>query len=348
MHTYPHAPVTLQASYYDGISARPQAVTLSIDAAGLRIAGDSFVHYVPLHEVQWPERTRHGMRKAHFAHGGVVQCADSTAWDHWYAASGQRESLLIKLQQSWRGVAICLFVLIALLVGLQQWGLPVISRAVVAVTPLSVDAALGQSSLKAIDEQLMEPSQLPAAEQTRLREAFTRTLTHSSAQIPDWQLVFRHSPVVGANAFALPGGTMVMTDELVELVDGDEQVITAVLAHELTHVSHRHGLRMLVQVTALSAIASMVLGDFSSVLASAPVILGQASYSRDAEREADAGAVEILRAAGISPQVMVVLFEKLAAQHAEKNDPRDSLGIAFSSHPADAERIAFFEHAATQ
>jgi Zn-dependent protease with chaperone function len=237
-----------------------------------------------------------------------------------------------------------------------QWGLPWAARAVVAVTPQSVDASLGQASLSAIDDSLMQPSKLALAEQTRLREAFTKALAAQPAgSVPDWQLVFRKSQI-GPNAFALPGGTMVMTDEMVELVGGDDKIITAVLAHELGHVRHRHGLRMLVQATVLAGVTSVVLGDFSTTLAGVPLLLGQSSYSRDAEKEADAEAVRILKAAGISPEVMVTLFEKLAAKTLPpEKESRDKeaarsdsswLGISFASHPSDAERIAYFKQAA--
>ena len=211
-----------------------------------------------------------------------------------------------------------------------------------------------------IDDRLMRPSRLPADEQNRLRAALAQALSVLPAgSVPAWQLVFRKSRI-GPNAFAVPGGTLVMTDELVELVDRDAQVITAVLAHEMGHVRHRHGLRMLVQATVLSGLASVVLGDFSALLAGVPVLLGQASYSREAEREADTEAVRILQAAGISPLVMVSLFGKLeknrqsqeaeagGATPARTQEPtaQDAwLGIAFASHPSDAERIRFFRNA---
>jgi predicted Zn-dependent protease len=66
------------------------------------------------------------------------------------------------------------------------------------------------------------------------------------------------------------------------------------------------------------------------------------AYSRDAEREADAHAVRLLRAARVSPRVMKRLFDRLARQHGE--GPY-ALGIALSSHPADAERRRRFENA---
>jgi Zn-dependent protease with chaperone function len=339
-------PTQLQASYFDGVSAKAKPVTLWIDAQSLHIQGDGVQRSVPLREVQWPERTRHGMRKAHFQSGGAVQTPHTAEWDTWRASHGHSESWLVNVQQSWRWVAVFTVGLVALFAALQMWGLPVAARAIVAFVPTSVDASLGEASLSAIDQQLMKPSKLPLAEQQRLQAAFAQAVATLPADtVPPWRLVFRQSRI-GANAFALPGGTIVMTDELVQLVGGDAQVITAVLGHELGHVQQRHGLRMLVQVTVLGTLSSAVLGDFSTLLASVPVLMGHASYSRDAEREADAAAVQLLKRAGISPLVMVTMFDKLNEKRGDKEGTW--LGIAFASHPADAERIQFFKNAAAQ
>jgi Zn-dependent protease with chaperone function len=335
-------------------------VTLQLQGKVLHIQGEGVDLQMPWADVQWPERTRAYVRVAHFKSGGSLQCADGAAWDDWRAAAGQRESWVVTLQQSWRWVLFSTVLLIALLFALQRWGVPVAARAVVAVTPLSVDRALGDAVLTAVDQQFMQASQLPVAEQVRLRQALSRAVAAMPAgSVPAWQLVFRKSRI-GPNAFALPGGTLVMTDELVTLLKADEQVIVGVLAHELGHVRHRHGLRMLVQVGALGAMASLLVGDFSSVLASIPVFLGQASYSRDAERQADEESVRIMLAAGISPAVMVTLFDRLAEKKqksaqaakpgddASKKESEAPLGIAFASHPADAERVRYFKQQALQ
>ena len=109
---------------------------------------------------------------------------------------------------------------------------------------------------------------------------------------------------------------------------------------------------MLVQATVLGALGAVVLGDFSTVLAAVPALLGQAHYSRQAEHEADVYAVRLLKAAGISPSVMLTLFDKMAQQRKAKapsgtpsNEGANWIGIAFASHPSDAERIAFFRAA---
>ncbi len=350
-------PHTLPAVYFDGTSARAWPVQLQLRGKHLHVRGDGFEHTVDTRQIQWPERTQHGKRVAHFADGGSVQCANPLAWDAWRRNSGQRESSVVQLQQSWRGVTASVLALVALLAALQVWGLPAAASALVAVTPLSVDAALGESALSAIDQHVMKPSKLPMQTQADIRNAFQRNLqTLPPGSVPEWKLEFRQS-TMGPNAFALPGGTMVLTDEMVELVQGNEQVITAVLAHELGHVKHRHGLRMLVQATVLGGLGAAVLGDFSTLLAAVPALLGQAHYSRAAEREADAHAVAVLKGASISPAVMVTLFEKLeqarTAKSRKPSEPKPQastegswLGIAFASHPTDAERIQYFRDAA--
>ena len=346
-------PSTLTVDYFDGRSARSTPVRLHLAGELLLIDGEGVARREPVGAVQWPERTRHGARVAHLADGASLHCADALAWDRWMRAGGHRESAVVAAQQSWRGVLVSLALIVLALAAIYEWGVPAAARAAVALLPRSVDATIGEQALASIDEHLMKPSRLPDAQQQRLRAAFERAVaTLPPGEAPAYRLLFRSSEA-GPNAFALPGGSIILTDELVSLVGGDEQVITGVLAHELGHVRHRHGMRLLVQVTALGAVASLVVGDFSALLAGVPALLGQAGYSRDAEREADAEAVRVLRAAAISPRVMVTFFERIADWR-EEEEGQDApagagdswLGIAIASHPADAERIRFFEQAA--
>ena len=340
----------LQADYFDGQSARAHPVTLQRLGDELVVSGDGIARRAPLRAVQWPERTRHGARIAHLPGGGSVHCTDSGAWDAWMRSAGPAESWVVVVQQSWRGVFAALAVTVALLAGMYTWGLPWFARTVVAWVPSHVDDSVGEAALDWVDEELMQPSALPPETQQRLRASFeTAVRSLPPSDVPAHRIEFRKSRI-GPNAFALPGGTIVMTDELVKKMAGDEAALVGVLAHELGHVRHRHGVRMLVQVGALSAVSALVLGDFSGLLAGVPVWLGQASYSRDAEREADAESARVLKAAGMSPLAMVRFFEAMGQRDGKKrNDDgggESLLGIAIASHPADAERIEFFRQAA--
>jgi len=361
----------MTVDYFDGRSARAHAARLHIEGDRLHIDGEQVSRTVPLSDVVWPERTRHGARVAHLADGASMHSRDSAEWDEWMKATGRSESLVVKAQQSWRWVCASVAVLVVALVTGYQWGLPWAARKAVAVLPHSVDESIGESALESIDKHWMKPSALPLEQQERIRAAFeSAAATLPEPTVASHRLVFRKS-MIGPNAFALPGGTMVMTDELVKRVGGDEAILVGVLGHELGHLRQRHGMHMLAQVSALGAVSAMLFGDFNALLAAAPVWLGQASYSRDAEREADAESVRLMKAAGLSPMVMVRFFEILAMPNPDegkaeakeggaetspkpiddKAAPREPghrswLGIAIASHPADAERIAFFRNAA--
>lgn len=379
------------ADYFNGRSARPRRVWLQMAGDLLEIRGDEILLQVPRRQVQWPERTRHAARVAHLPDGGSLQARDAAAWDAWLRAAGHRDGWVVRLQQSWRGALVAALVLVATLAAGYRWGLPAATGGVLALTPLSVDEALGSAAFESMDKEWLKPSRLPAARQKQLRRAFERAIAQAwGEQVPPYQLHFRYSSQLGPNAFALPGGTIVMTDQLVRLLDGHDDAILGVLAHELGHVRHRHGMRSVIQVGVMGMVTSLVLGDFSGIVAGAPVVLGQMAYSRDFERQADDDAIAVLQASGRSPAAMVVLFERLAQAHrpggglrrtpapaedaasgaptagrgaggqepvpsqphgeAREPGPDEAhpLGIALSSHPADAERIARFKAAAAR
>ncbi|MBA3599458.1 MAG: M48 family metallopeptidase [Methylibium sp.] len=354
----------LAADYFDGRSARPRRVRLQLRAGRLLILDDTPssasavvidqgtpLRSAALDEVRWPERTRHGARIAHLAGGGELHALASADWDAFVAGAGLREGFVVRSQQSWRAVLAVSVLLLALVAAGWRWGVPLLADATLAVLPASVDAQVGEIALQQVEARWLAPSKLPPAQQAALRSAFDQAVRSAAAeeQPAPYRLEFRAADI-GPNAFALPGGTIVMTDELVQLVEGDEAALVGVLAHEYGHVRGRHGMRQLVQATLLGAAGSLAFGDFSGLLAAAPALLGTLGYSRQLEREADGEAITLLRAAGRDPAAMVGFFERLARWRAARGETADDsvLGIAFSSHPADAERIERFRAAARQ
>jgi predicted Zn-dependent protease len=105
-------------------------------------------------------------------------------------------------------------------------------------------------------------------------------------------------------------------------------------------------MRTAVQTGLLAGLAGLVIGDFSSVLASLPALLGQAAYARDFEREADREAIAVLQAQHMKPSRMVLFFERIEAWR-KAHDEADTLPIALASHPADEERKRLFTEADT-
>jgi Zn-dependent protease with chaperone function len=111
---------------------------------------------------------------------------------------------------------------------------------------------------------------------------------------PAHELKFRGGGKIGANAFALPGGFVVLTDELVALAETDLEII-AVLMHELGHVEMRHTLRQTLQGALPGLLLAAMTGDVDSLASGLPAALMQLRYSRQMETEADAYALASLR-----------------------------------------------------
>ncbi len=350
-------PSTIAATWYDGTHARGRAVQAEADGGTLWLLDEAGGrHGLALRDVQWPERTRHGQRVAQLGKqgmGGSLVFADAAAFDAWRQQLGHRESWVVRAQQHWRATFTALVGLVLVCGAGYVWGVPWVAAGVVAVTPAEVEQAIGDSAMSQLKDGLFKPSKTPPAVQAQWRERLGAALQRAYPEGPArWELHFAGGGALGANAVALPGGHIVITDELLELLQGADDAVLGVLAHEHGHVRRRHGLNAVVRFGLVSAATSVALGDFSAVIAGVPALLAHMGYSRDAEREADADAAYVLQAAGRDPAAMVLLFERIAgrAKKARDADERgdSALPIAFASHPADEERIRFFRDAARQ
>ena len=148
-------------------------------------------------------------------------CATARGLVHWLES---------RWQVALGSVAGVVIITVAFLV----WGVPAIANWAAGVMPASMDRAIGAGSLEVLDRVAFEKSNLPKARQRELKAMFT----HMTAPLDDghdYELELRDGGGLGANAFALPSGIVVMTDQLVELSKSDDE-LRAVLAHEIGHV----------------------------------------------------------------------------------------------------------------
>lgn len=156
----------------------------------------------------------------------------------------------------------------------------------------------------------------------------------------DYQVAIVDADMI--NAFAFPGGYIVVTTGLIKNSDNPEQV-AAVLAHELTHVIERHGMRKIVRQAGIGVLVGIVFGDTTALsqLIDAGAKLEGLSFDRGQERNADEGAIKIMLAAGISPKNLAGFFEKIKqTDHISGNIP-----AIFQTHPLNAERIKYVSEA---
>lgn len=135
---------------------------------------------------------------------------------------------------------------------------------------------------------------------------------------PTLRLEFRRG--MGANAFALPGGTVVITDGLAETASrrglGDD-ALAGVLAHEIGHVVYRHTTRTVVEQGVLNIGLGLALGDVSSLLSTGGALVTGLAYSRAHEREADCYALELMGHAHLPTAPMADLLLAIAQEQRE-------------------------------
>jgi len=245
-----------------------------------------------------------------------------------------------------RNVIGAFFLIMGLAAASIYWGLPWLANKSVRFVPIAWEERIGVGVLETLDATMMDDSTLPENTRQEIQAVFNDLLTRQPAPAYDFQLHVRRSARLGANALALPGGLVVITDDLIKLAANNDE-IAGVLAHELGHVRHRHGLRGLARASSLSFVLLFVLGDGASILNDAAAfgaLFLQLSYSRAFEREADAHAVALMRATGRDPLALAHVLERLQAQHRrhdrDASADEDLRASWLSTHPATGERMA--------
>ena len=198
-----------------------------------------------------------------------------------------------ELEMRWGPALIAAAALVALLWGGITYGVPAAARVVAARMPPAVERQMGaQATGRARPRRARgvgAPGGAPGGTVVTLRGA-------GGLAGGAYVLEFRKSPAVGPNAFALPGGTVVLLDELVAAARHDDEIV-AVLAHEIGHLHGRHTLRHVLQTSVAGVLVAAVVGDvlsLSSYAAALPAFLLDARYSRAFEREADVFGLALL------------------------------------------------------
>lgn len=335
------------AAYYDGQTSASESVVLSVDGRDLLIRGNTGELRWPLSKVHVSERLGNTPRLLTYAGGGHCEVNDQAGLERLLTQAGAGRGWLDGLQHSlpWAIAAVVLIVIA--FAGAYRYVLPWGAEVLAMRVPDVVLQKMGDSTLETLDRFMLKPSKLDVVRQQELSDAYARLKQPSDARLK-YRIVFRSSPDMGANAFALPDGSIVMLDELVALTKDDNEII-AVLAHERGHIERRHAMRMVLQSSVVGLVLAWYVGDVSGLLATAPAIIMQAKYSRDMEREADEYAERTMQANGLSPCLLASILDKLEASHLarkEKEKPpsadagkRNVAMDYLSSHPATRERI---------
>jgi predicted Zn-dependent protease len=269
--------------------------------------------------------------------GELIQTDDHAAVAELWPEQGAIARTAFWLESRWSAVIVCIA-----LTALAAWlivafALPLAAEPVAEHISPKFERAMGEHALATLDRTALRPSKLSDERQVQLREVFD-DLTAGEPGEAKYDLKFRRA---GApNAFALPGGIIIVTDEMAEAVENDVE-FAAVVAHEIGHVRGHHVLRLVLQDSGLIVLITAVAGDAVSttlLAAAIPTALLQAHYSRQFENEADDYAFALLKRHGQSPQAFADLLRRLEKRHPAFASKQPVLEY-LSTHPATEERI---------
>jgi len=327
---------TLEGTYYDGRT--PVAVPARMEFAGgsaILIAGQTSLRHAAA-ALNVSPRISKADRFIALPDNGQFQCPDHPFLQSLPQASPS-EGPVAWLEERW-GFALAGIALTAcLLLAGYFYGLPLVAERVAARIPIETEQALGRHAVAWLDEQKwFKPTGLDLNTQRGIREGFDRL--RSDLPLKSYlQLEFRASNALGANAIALPGGTIVITDEMVKMANTQEEVL-AVLAHEMGHEELRHTMRSLLQNSAVAVVTAAVTADAASLsvaVAGLPVLMAETKYSREFEAAADEFAFKLLKQKGYAPLAFASLMERLAKEYEED----ENMFVYVSTHPVTAERM---------
>lgn len=221
---------------------------------------------------------------------------------------------------------------------LWRFAVPALVVVAVWLTPDTMLRQMDAGTLLTLDRLVLDPTALSDADRAGVADIHAALLERVDPRdLAGATLSFRDAGAdIGPNAFALPGGTVVVTDALVDLLRDDRDAMAGVLAHELSHVTENHGIKALYRSIALYVVVSLMAGDTGPILDEVLLegnVLLSLQGTRDAEREADAKAVPLMQAAGYDPEGLARFFDRLTVTVG------DGGGWA-STHPGSAERAA--------
>jgi len=219
-------------------------------------------------------------------------------------------------------------ILIATLTIVYFWILPSAAENIAEKVPLSMEVALGNSLYKGFMDGYTEDEKISA-----LVNDFAKQIDFST----DYTINITVVKNPELNAFALPGGKIVVYDGILKKMKTSEE-LAALLAHEVGHIRHKHSLKSLCRSLSGYFLISMISSDlngFATTMADNANTLHNLKYSRTLEADADENAVQTLNRNKLSQKGLTNLFTIL-----KKEERIDRKYLSFlSTHPLTTERL---------
>ena len=338
--------------YFDGESAARHEVEVELAPGGIRILEAesdrrelAFWGFHELRPVGEPTgdgtlRIRAGDGKARLVVENPALIAALSARDSRIAS---REPGWTRLGLRWAGL---LALSIAVLLATLGFGLPRFADQVARIVPNQWETDFGASLVEPVLRALArfdDTDEVAFCTAPRGIDSLAELTRRLAPAASPYRFVVRVVNLEMVNAFALPGGQIVIAEGLLRVAESPDEV-TGVLAHEMGHVLHRHSTAAMIEALGLAFLFGALLGDFGTgVIGVAGETLVGLSFRREAEAEADERALTLLDNAGMSSRGLADFFERME----RKAGDRPAVLRLLSTHPPNEMRQRSFERGAT-
>jgi beta-barrel assembly-enhancing protease len=316
--------------YFDGKTSRALEVTITIDDTNVYLNAEGISKIWPINQITEDDCTRQFLSikfGSEFPYE-QLESTDKAFINTWLKLNNK--SGFRPLYSATGFLAALLLFVVSLFVLGYAYGLPWLAGVVANKVPISYEVTLGEHAL----EGMLTKSKINEPKSKQLNLFFKQLDIKSDYSI---QIYYVNDEVV--NAFALPGGKIVVYDGLMKKLKNENE-LAALLAHEFTHVQKRHSTRNIFRNMAGYILISALTGDmngFTQQFILTADNLGTLSYSRELEKEADDFGMQVLKENNLSCAGMKSLFETF------KEEEKIAVHELLSSHPDLDNRIEHVE-----
>ncbi len=332
------------AQYYDGQTSKAYPIEVIFHCNHLQLSGSGINRLIPVNTLSFSHPVGTSIAIIFGPDDEEIHTTDIKSFDQVSksVAPSHIENLHRFLETRYSYAIGALIFSIAFIAAGLRWGLPAFALIVANLLPADLEKMMGDQSLRIFDKTMMATSEISQEHQAGLQNKLSAICIQQKC--PDYTLHFRKSDYIGANAFALPAGDIIINDDLIKLANNDEEILS-VLFHELGHVEYQHSLRLTIQSAGAAALLVVITGDISTIsdfAAGLPSLLMQSGYQRDMEREADAHALQMLKTACIKPSHFADIMTRLSKKAGETKSEENSWRNLLNSHPGTQSRIKAF------
>jgi predicted Zn-dependent protease len=323
--------------FFDGKTPLTHRVAVGIDGADLTLRGDGVDERWPLKQIEVDDSPGQGEMFVSVQGDYDARLTVKNVPADLAAALAEAAPHAFDKGAVWRrraGFVALLAASGAAMIAIAFFGVPRLAGPLAKMTPPALETRIGDIAVRRMRDFIGDPVPDQSAK-AAVQTVVNRLRREAHPPFPITALLTRADI---SNAFALPGGRVVVTCALVNELDRPAE-LQAVLAHEIAHVTERHVMAGVIRALGAQASLALMLGGAGGgqELMRAADQAAQMSFTRADEAEADRLGLSYLDAAGLDASGLATFFERHAKEEGESDK---NLAAFFRTHPAGAARAA--------